>query len=572
MKKIISTTIICLYLTGTSIFAENKPYQITPESVLEHISVLADDSLEGRQVGEIGEKKAALYIESLFKQAGLIPGGDNQTYFQEYEFTKNIVPGENNNLVVNGMLMRLDTDYFPLKQSASATFEFEEIVDVDYGIKMAEADGHYNDYENKDVAGKAVLIRTLAPENPDNPHMDFSKYESLTDKIHTAIDNEATAIIFISPDDREDSLILSTTGNVYPKEIPIVFLKKTALEKLGLDPAKPAIKSLKGQTEMIRTKGISQNVIGIVPGKSDTTVIIGAHYDHLGYGYYNSFYKGTEKLIHNGADDNGSGTSALLELVKYFESVKSELNYSILFIAFGGEEFGLLGSGNFAKNMTIDSSKVRMMLNMDMIGRLKDQDKGLAILGTGTCSAFKNYFDSLDAGEIKLTLKESGSGPSDHTPFYNRNIPVLHFFTGAHMDYHKPSDDVEFIDADGIVSISNLVGQIVTHFDQSQEPLIFQKTKDSGEGKRRAKYSVTLGVMPDYVAEVKGLQIDGVVNDRPGDKAGLVKGDIIIRMGEITINDIYDYMNALGKFRKGDSITIDVIRDGQTLTLPVLFE
>lgn len=572
MKKIIIISQIFLYLFAISSFASNTPYQITTEAIMTHISVLANDSLEGRQVGEAGEKKAALYIENQFKAAGLLPGGENGTYYQEYEFTKNIVPGEHNTLSVKNRELIIDTDYFPLKQSASTSFEFDEVIDVDYGIKMAEDDGHYNDYENKDVAGKAVLIRTQTPENPDNPHMDFSKYESMTDKINTAIDQNAAGIFFITPDDRDDTLKISITGSVYPKEIPIIFIKRNALEKLGLDPVKPQFTDVTGETEMIRSKGISQNVIGIVPGKNDTTVIVGAHYDHLGWGYYNSLYTGEEKMIHNGADDNGSGTSALLELAKYFESIKGELNYSILFIAFGGEEFGLLGSGNFAKHMTIDSSKVRMMINMDMIGRLKDQDKGLAILGTGTCEAFKNYFDSLDAGDLKLALKESGSGPSDHTPFYNRKIPVLHFFTGAHMDYHKPSDDIEFIDGDGIVTVSNLVGQIITHFDQTKEPLVFQKTKDSGEGKRRAKYSVTLGVMPDYVAEVKGLKIDGVVDGRPGAKAGLVEGDTIIRMGEITINDIYDYMNALGKFRKGDSITIDVIRNADTLTLPVVFE
>lgn len=571
MRKILLTAVLGLYLFGAGAVAA-EPYQINADSILSYISVLAADSLEGRQVGEIGEKKAAEYIKTEFEQAGLIPGGDNYGFYQDYEFTKNIIPGDHNTLELNGQQLVVGIDYFPLKQSATTSFEFDEIVDVDYGIKMAEADGHYNDYENKAVAGKAVLIRTLAPENPDNPHMDFSKYESLTGKITTAIDQEAGMVIFISPDDRDDTLEVSITGNVYPKEIPIIFIKRSALEKLGLDIAHPQIISVNGETEMVRTKGLSQNVIGIVPGKSDTTVIVGAHYDHLGWGYHNSLYKGEEKMIHNGADDNGSGTAALIALAKYFSSIKDQLNYSILFIAFGGEEFGLLGSSNFAQHMTIDSSKVRMMLNMDMIGRLKDQDKGLAILGTGTCEAFKNYFDSLDAGNLTLALKESGSGPSDHTPFYNRKIPVLHFFTGAHSDYHKPSDDVEFIDAEGIVTISHLVGDIITYFDETQEPLVFHKTQDSGEGKRRAKYSVTLGVMPDYVSEAKGLQIDGIVDDRPGAKAGLKERDIIIRMGEITINDIYDYMNALSKFRKGDAITIDVVRGADTLTLPVTFE
>ena len=222
--------------------------------------------------------------------------------------------------------------------------------------------------------------------------------------------------------------------------------------------------------------------------------------------------------------------------------------------------------------MTVDSGKVRMMINLDMIGRLRDQANGLAILGTGTCAQFKNYFDSLKYDDIKLTLKESGIGPSDHTAFYNQGIPVLYFFTGAHADYHKPTDDVDKIDSRGILRVTDIIRDIIARFDDYSGPLVFQKTKDSSEGKRKAQFSVTLGVMPDYAAEVKGLKIDGIVPERPGERAGLEQGDVIIKMGELNIGDIYDYMNALSKFKKGDSIDVIVERNGQTLTLPVKFD
>lgn len=277
-------------------------------------------------------------------------------------------------------------------------------------------------------------------------------------------------------------------------------------------------------------------------------------------------------MIHNGADDNASGVSALMELAGYYAEQKADLKYSFLFITFAGEETGLLGSSHFAKNMTIDSSKVRMMINLDMIGRLNEQKNGLAILGTGTCEAFKDYFDSLKYDELKLSLKESGTGPSDHLAFYNRKIPVLNFFTGAHSDYHKPSDDADKIDSDGIVKVTSLVRETIDYFNNYEGDLTFQKTKDSSQSKRRSKYSVTLGIIPDYVSENKGLRVDGVMDDRPGAKAGLLEGDVIIKMGDITIDDIADYMTALGKFRKGDTTMVEIIRDKNRLSLKVIFE
>lgn len=545
-------------------------YTPTANSVLEHITVLADDSLEGRQVGEPGEYKAAMYIQEVFKSAGLEPKG-TEGYFQPFDFVKSIDFGKHNTLTVNGVALELNEEYQPMKQSASAPFDFTEIIDVDYGIQVPEDEGTYNDYENKDVVGKAVLIKRFSPEAGDNPHIDFDKYSSLTDKINTAVNHQAGAILFITPENHDDTIMGMAPTNIYPKDVPIIFLRRKGLEKLGLDLTSPQINSTSGVTHLVKTRDTSQNVIGYLPTDNDTTIIIGAHYDHLGWGGPTSLYRGKEKMIHNGADDNASGVAALLELARMYADEKDKLKYSILFLGIAGEEAGLLGANNFASHMTIDSSKIRMMINMDMIGRLKDQDDGLAILGTGTCDEFKSFFDSLTYDGLTLSLKESGTGPSDHTIFYNREIPVLHFYTGAHEDYHKPSDDVDKIDADGIVKVINFIDTIVTLFDRYDGNLTFKKTKDPAAGKRRAQYSVTLSIMPDYVAEVKGLKIDGVTDDGPADRAGLLKDDIIVKMGDIEINDIYDYMNALEKFRKGDTTKVVVERNNEKKEVTVIF-
>lgn len=545
---------------------------ISSERIYEHIAVLAHDSLEGRQVGEAGEWKAAQYIAAQFEKLGLSAKGDEGTFFQSFDFIKQIDFGPENRLSLNGHDLELGSEFQPMKQSANRTFDFGEIVDVGYGITVDEKDGKYDDYEGKDVAGKGVLIRRFSPSADDNPHVDFGNYESLTDKIRTAIANEAGGVFFITPEDQDDTLMSIGAVHIRPKEIPIILVRRAALEKLELDLSLPVLLSAAGETELVRTRDTGYNVIGHLTGETDTVIMMGAHYDHLGWGGPSSLYTGKEKMIHNGADDNASGVACMLETARYFASTEGRPHHSMLFIAFTGEEAGLLGSSHFAKNMTVDSSKVRMMLNVDMIGRLADQDTGLAVMGTGTAVEFKSFFDSLDTGDLTLATKESGTGPSDHTIFYNRKIPSLHFFTGAHSDYHKPSDDIETIDIEGIVRVTSLITDVVSHFDQLEGELTFQKTKDPDAGKRRARFSVTLGVMPDYVAEVEGLKIDGVIPERPAERAGILEGDIVVKMGAIVIGDIYDYMNALGKFRKGDTCIVIVERGSETVELQVIFE
>jgi hypothetical protein len=360
-------------------------------------------------------------------------------------------------------------------------------------------------------------------------------------------------------------------AHINPKDIPVIFLRRKGLEKLGLDIAEPDLRNIKGVTDQIRVRDTGYNVIGLLRGQSDTVAIVGAHYDHLGYGRFGSRYLGSERKIHYGADDNGSGTAALMELARYFGARPEEMRHSVLFIAFSGEESGTLGSGHYVRNWTVDRGNTKMMINMDMIGRLAEQEKGLAIMGTGTCPEFKTYFDQSDLGTLKAVFKESGAGPSDHAVFYHDSIPCLMFFTGAHEDYHTPNDVIERIDTDGVVTVANLIRDVITHFDTLGGALTFKRTKDDEGRGRPANLSVTLGIMPDFISEVDGMGVDGVSEGRPADRAGFHRGDIIIQMDQRKIGDIYDYMNALSKYRKGDTCQVVVVRGTDTLTLTVDF-
>jgi hypothetical protein len=292
-------------------------------------------------------------------------------------------------------------------------------------------------------------------------------------------------------------------------------------------------------------------------------VVIGAHYDHLGYGGDGSLHKG-EKAVHNGADDNASGVAVMLNLASKLKETNTSNNY--LFMAFSGEEMGLLGSNYFVKNPTIDTKAVSYMINMDMVGRLK-QDSTLAVYGTGTSPIFKQVLNSHNE-KFKLIEKESGIGPSDHTSFYLADIPVLHFFTGQHEDYHKPSDDSEKLNYKGMETISNYIFEIITDLNDNGK-LAFRKTKNESE--ETPRFKVGLGVVPDYMYEGKGMRVDGISEDKPAQKAGLQKGDIVVKLGDSAVVDMMSYMRALSVFEKGDSTKVKVERKGEILEMDLKF-
>ena len=305
------------------------------------------------------------------------------------------------------------------------------------------------------------------------------------------------------------------------------------------------------------------NVIGFIDHGAANTVVIGAHYDHLGLGGEGSLYKG-EPAVHNGADDNASGVAVVLDLAKKIKETELSKNY--LFITFSGEEMGLLGSNFFTKNPTLDLDGVSYMLNLDMVGRLRE-DKTLSVSGTGTSPIWPQVLNTSNPG-FKLVLNESGVGPSDHTSFYLQDIPVLHFFTGQHEDYHKPTDDAEKLNYEGMRLISSYLFNLVKELDDDQK-LAFRKTKNESEEVPRFK--VALGVVPDYLFDGKGMRIDGISEDKPAQKAGLQKGDIVVQLGDSTVVDMMSYMRALSAFEPGDSTTVSVKRNDQTLKAPIIF-
>ena len=305
------------------------------------------------------------------------------------------------------------------------------------------------------------------------------------------------------------------------------------------------------------------NVIGMIDNPGDEMVVIGAHYDHLGMGDFSSLHRG-EQAVHNGADDNASGVAAMLHLARVLSG--QELSRDIVFFAISGEEKGLWGSNYFTKNPTIDLSKVNFMINMDMVGRL-DQDKGLAVNGTGTSPIWNWLLDEVNADSLKYIKSESGVGPSDHTSFYLQDIPVLHFFTGQHEDYHKPGDDVEKINAAGILSVASIIERMIVLMDDD-EKIAFTKTKDQSDNVR---FTVTLGVVPDYMYDGSGMRIDGVSEDKPAIKAGIQKGDVVIQLGDSTVTDMMSYMRALSTFEKGDATTVIIDRAGEKMEFEIEF-
>ena len=307
-----------------------------------------------------------------------------------------------------------------------------------------------------------------------------------------------------------------------------------------------------------------KNVISFIDNKVDNTIVIGAHYDHLGYGDENSLFKGETKEIHNGADDNASGVAMLLNLASKLRNSNKKNNY--LFIAFSGEELGLLGSNYFNKNPTIQKEKINYMINMDMVGRLK-KDSSLAVYGIGTSPLFEQIVNSVNKS-FKIIGNESGIGRSDHTSFYLNDIPVLHFFTGQHPQYHKPSDDYHRINFEGMNIISNYIFDIITELNDYGK-LKFKKTKNESEEVPRFK--VSLGVMPDYLYDGEGMRIDGVTKNRPANNAGLLKGDIVVQLGNDTVKNMMGYMKALSKFEKGNKTIMIVIRGEEIIKKEIIF-
>lgn len=316
--------------------------------------------------------------------------------------------------------------------------------------------------------------------------------------------------------------------------------------------------------EETNSKIDTKNIIAFIDNNKKNTVIIGAHYDHIGYGGQYSLDRGVNE-IHNGADDNASGTAMLISLAKQLKN-RNDLKNNYLFIAFSAEELGLIGSRYFVNSEIFDSESINFMINLDMVGRL-NEERELSIYGVGTSSIFKQVVNSLN-NNFKLKIINDGTGPSDHTSFYNKDIPVLFFNTGSHENYHRPSDDFDLINYEGISEISNYVIDIIDELE-TYNKLEFKETISNQTTVSR--FNVSLRVMPDYVFEGEGMKADQIIKGGPADEAGLINGDVIIMVGEYEVKDVYDYMNSLSKFEEGDITKVFVLRGDKKLEFIVKF-
>jgi hypothetical protein len=361
-----------------------------------------------------------------------------------------------------------------------------------------------------------------------------------------------------------------TEGEKLAAKYLVSQFKKLKLKPYGDNKSYLQTFDFKGGMHGTGEPGKASNIIGFLDNGAPTTVIIGAHYDHLGTGNQgSSLDPNPAGKIHNGADDNASGVAGVLELARYYKSNKVKEKNNFLFILFSGEELGLYGSDYFVEHPTLDLGKVNFMINLDMVGRLDPKNGGLSVSGSGTSPGWEPLLKSLSTPEVPITTDSSGTGPSDHTKFYLKKIPVLHFFTGSHSDYHKPSDDAEKINYDGEVAVLNTIIKVVDTMDKEPK-LAYLTTKSKSMGGARS-FKVTLGVMPSYSSKAAGLKVDGVSEGKPAQKAGILAGDIITQIGELPIKDMESYMDALGKFEKGRTVPVKLLRAEKEITVNVTF-
>jgi len=521
------------------------------------ISYLAADELQGRLTGWPGEQLSADYIAKEFAAIGLSPLGNNGSWMQPFEIVRLRLAGGKSNVQITlkdtQRNLPLNTAFYPITQSANTARVKAPIVFLNYGIE-ADSLGH-NDYRNAgDLKGKIALIMLGSPKET-TPRSPFAPYEDLDYKIQAAEKRGAAGIIFIpSPDTRAnpDGELKRSTAT---RPIPIVYAFR---EVEALKQAQEADLTV----DITVLKGEGHNVLGYKANKKARhTVIIGAHHDHLGYGELGGSRAPGSNQIYNGADDNASGTAAMLQLARTISADKKCKSYNYLFLAFSGEELGLIGSKYFTKNPSLELGKVAYMVNIDMLGRLDSAKKTLVINGTGTSPDWKKTLEALptDTNVLRITTSESGLGPSDHASFYLENIPVLHFFTGQHQDYHMPTDDEERINYAGMYESWNYMLNFIRKNQSGGKPE-FTKTKDVSPG--RSPFKVSLGVMPDYSFPGPGMRLDGVSEGKPAQKAGLQKGDIIMALGDTPVENVEGYMKALSQLQKGQNVVIHYTRPG----------
>jgi hypothetical protein len=573
------------------------------------IGFLASDALEGRMIGTPGIDRAADYIATAFSKLGLQPLPGLDGYFQRFELvTKTDPDPEKTSLKLAGNSLKLEKDYLPLRMSAQEHAE-GSVVFVGYGIN--DPQHNYNDYDGIDVKGKVVLVMRFEPIDDKGKSRfttdkdDWSVNATIAQKVRVAVDHGAAGMILVNPPLHHDDegLIPFTRRDALSSKIPLIQVTTERAEELLKKGAAADLKTLQNEIDqnqkphsvdlnhasaemsfaIKQTKSKVENVAAMLPGKGDHAdeyVIIGAHYDHLGHGGPGSLAPWSHG-IHHGADDNASGTTAMMELADRFAHLGPQPR-TLVFIAFTGEEEGLLGSQHFVSHSPIPLDKVVAMLNLDMVGRVSGEK--LLIGGKGTAPNFEKLIADADEG-LPLKLGEFGKGgigPSDHTSFALKKIPVLFFFSGLHMDYHRPTDTADKINYEGMKEVADLGERVVKalavmprekyngSYDASGLAQMALGPTSGPAERQPSGPRPSLGAIPDYAQgeDAKGgMKIGGIMPGSPADKAGLRQGDTVTKFNNDNIDNMMDYTNALAKTKPGQTAKLTIVRDGKAMEI-----
>lgn len=608
--RIRNLIILVVLFSASIVFSQSndidkvRSNEITKEEIGEHIKYLASDKLEGRFPGTQGDVLARQYISSEFAKYGLIPKGDS-AYIQRFDMNNGVKMGKANVTRFYNDKGTIDvnaTDFTPLGISATGKAK-GNVVFAGYGINSPMLD--YSDFKDANgnmvnVEGKVIVIMRYSPTTTNISNDKFAKFEELRTKIASFKDLKPAGVIVITPPINNTSsnndILMDVGFDMVTQNagLPVINIKRgvieTFLKENGYDlnkiqndinsSIKPNCFELKGLTvefDVDLEKDIAKtgNVIGFLEGNDpvlkNEVIVIGAHFDHLGYGGPNSMYRGMDKRVHNGADDNASGTAGVMEVAQKLASEKGNLKRSFLFLCFTGEEEGLIGSSYFVKSEEFNKYNIVAMLNMDMVGRLKD-DK-LILNGTGTSPYWVPKFEELNkAYSFKPSYNADGFGPSDHSSFYGKDLPVLMFFTDLHSDYHKPTDTYEKINTAGEEKVLKIVYDMSFDLSTRADKPTFTKVaakQDDNKGERKS-VRVYVGTVPDFSYTDAGYKISGVQAGSPAEKAGILAADIMIKFGDAVINNLYDYTAALGNYKPGQEVEIVVKRGTEEITVKVL--
>jgi hypothetical protein len=499
--------------------------------------------LEGRRAGSPGELLAMEYISDMFKKYKLSAKGDSG-FIQSFEISEGRAFNSPDNFFsVNGQKLEPKSDYYPLAFSANK-----------------EAKGSVSPLLREDKEIWFWNVADMLDDNKNNPHFDM--LNAVMEEARKAAAKKSKALIVYNSSSDADNILFNKKDTTQAVDIPVLYLTQDGMQKYFSDPTN--IYDLDLNVHLAADNRTAHNVIGYLNFNAPRTIVIGAHYDHLGYGEDGNSLDGAGQ-IHNGADDNASGTGALMELARLLYNTKAR-NNNYLFIAFSGEEQGLLGSKYWLQHPTADV-KINYMINMDMIGRY-DSSRKLTVGGYGTSPEWSDVLATTSNGGLVTKFDSSGSGPSDHSAFYHDSIPVLFFFTNTEPDYHKATDDADKINYKDETTIIDYIVNIINTTDDKGQ-LAFLTTRD--QEMRSVSLPVTLGVMPDYGFTGTGMRIDGVSKGKTAERIGLKAGDVLLQLGDYKFVDVQTYMQALQHFRKGDKTKLIVSRDNKEMSFDVQF-